>query len=260
MAAVPAGAIAERRVIMRLLRSGAVSADTAAPLEGLRWIQQRRLRRLINAGVVHEPHSGHYYLDPPALADRLTARRQAASIMLLVVIAIMAALLYFGMPAIRASSQAPATSAWPGWDMVLGEWIGDEGHGVPGSPTSSSFSFSYDLDRQVIVRRDRSDYPATGDRAAFRHEGLMVVSADSAKHLHAMAYDNEGHAIPYDVAVSDKRIVFTSPEGTTGPRFRLTYLETPKGLAIRFEIAPPDHPDAFATYVEGTAHRASPQD
>jgi hypothetical protein len=139
--------------------------------------------------------------------------------------------------------------------MVVGQWVGDEGHGVPGSPTSSSFSFAYDLDRTVIVRRDRSDYPARDGRAAFRHEGLMVISADAAKHLHAMAYDNEGHAIPYDVVVSDKRIVFTSPDGTSGPRFRLTYLETAKGLSIRFEIAPPDHPQEFAVYVEGAAHR-----
>ena len=168
MAAVPAGAIAERRVIMRLLRSGAVSADTAAPLEGLRWIQQRRLQRLVDAGVVHEPHSGHYYLDPPALADHLTARRQAASLMLLLVVALMAALMYFGMPAIRASSQAAAQPGWSGWEMVLGQWIGDEGHGVPGSPTSSSFSFAYDLDRQVIVRRDRSDYPAANGRLPAR--------------------------------------------------------------------------------------------
>lgn len=157
--------------------------------------------------------------------------------------------------ALFVSQSAMSQAEWPGWAMIVGQWVGDEGHGVPGSPTSSSFSFAYDLDRAVIVRRDRSDYPAAGGRAAFRHEGLMVISADAAKHLHAMAYDNEGHAIPYDVVVSDKRIVFTSPDGTSGPRFRLTYLETAKGLSIRFEIAPPDHPQQFAVYVEGTAHR-----
>jgi hypothetical protein len=63
--------------------------------------------------------------------------------------------------------------------------------------------------------------------------------------------------IPFDVALSAKRAVFTSPPGAAGPRFRLTYVETTAGLSVRFEIAPPDHPDQFAVYVEGTAHRAS---
>jgi hypothetical protein len=51
----------------------------------------------------------------------------------------------------------------------------------------------------------------------FRHEQILAIS-----------YDNEGHMIPFDVAISPKRAV-----------------------------APPDHPDQFAVYVEGTAHRAS---
>jgi len=154
------------------------------------------------------------------------------------------------------AAQSPAATAWPGWQMLIGDWVGDSGKGVPGSPTSSSFSFAYDLDRRVIVRRDRADYPATKDRPAFRHDGLMIISQDDNKQVLAISYDNEGHMIPYDVVLSAKRAVFTSPSGTAGPRFRLTYVETTVGLAVRFEIAPPDHPDQFAVYVEGTAHRA----
>jgi hypothetical protein len=162
--------------------------------------------------------------------------------------------------AIWLAPQAPAPpppTAWPGWQMLIGDWVGDSGRGVPGSPTSSSFSFAYDLDRNVIVRRDRADYPATKDRPAFRHDGLMIISRDDSKQVLAISYDNEGHMIPFDVALSDRRAVFTSPPGTAGPRFRLTYVETTAGLAVRFEIAPTDHPDQFAVYVEGTAHRAA---
>jgi hypothetical protein len=86
--AVPAGAIAERRLIMRLLRAGAVSADTAAPLDGLRWIQARRLARLLAAGVVREAAPQRYYLEAPALADRLTARRRRALFLMLIVLAL----------------------------------------------------------------------------------------------------------------------------------------------------------------------------
>ena len=154
------------------------------------------------------------------------------------------------------AAQSPPPTAWPGWQMLIGDWVGDSGKGVPGSPTSSSFSFAYDLDRRVIVRRDRADYPATKDRPAFRHDGLMIISQDDNKQVLAISYDNEGHMIPYDVVLSAKKAVFTSPSGTAGPRFRLTYVETTTGLAVRFEIAPPDHPDQFAVYVEGTAHRA----
>jgi hypothetical protein len=75
MAGVPAGAIAERRLIQRLLKADAVRSDAAQPLEHLRWAQQRRLERLIGLGVIREASAGRYYLYPPALADRMASRR-----------------------------------------------------------------------------------------------------------------------------------------------------------------------------------------
>src|ERR1700680_1539459 len=102
MIAAPIGLIAERRVVSRLMRAGAVSVETAQPLNGLRRIQQRRLKRLLDAGVVHQPQVDRYYLDAPALADRLAARRQRAVILLAVVLVMMAVLVYFAKPAIRS--------------------------------------------------------------------------------------------------------------------------------------------------------------
>jgi hypothetical protein len=52
--AVPVGAIAERRLIRRLLKADAVRSEAAQPLENLRWAQQRRLERLIDLGVIRE--------------------------------------------------------------------------------------------------------------------------------------------------------------------------------------------------------------
>jgi hypothetical protein len=94
MAAVPAGVIAERRVVNKLMLANAVSPDTATSLDGLRWLQARRLQRLIDAGVVSEQQPGRYYLDIPALAERMTARRQRVAILMLLAVAIMAISMY----------------------------------------------------------------------------------------------------------------------------------------------------------------------
>ena len=90
MVAPPVALIAERRVILRLMRAGAVSGETARPLDNLRWMQARRLKRLVDAGVVQEARPGRYYLNVPALADHMTARRQRAALLLVVVLALIA--------------------------------------------------------------------------------------------------------------------------------------------------------------------------
>jgi hypothetical protein len=155
-----------------------------------------------------------------------------------------------------ARAQTPA-APWQDWTMVVGDWIGDEGHGQPGSPTSSSFSFAPELDGTILVRRDRSDYPIVRGRPAFTHAGLMVIYRDDSSNVfRAESFDNEGHVIQYAIAiVPGTRIVFTSPTKNGGPTYRLVYETAAVGLAIRFEIAPPDHPSDFSLYVAGSAHR-----
>ena len=86
MSPVPAGLIAERRVVNKLMLANAVSAEAATPLDGLRWVQARRLRKLVDAGVVIEPQPGRYYLQIPALAERMTARRQRVAMLMLVLL------------------------------------------------------------------------------------------------------------------------------------------------------------------------------
>ena len=165
------------------------------------------------------------------------------------------ATLFLWLPGI-AGAQAPP-NAWGDWQLVLGEWIGDEGHGQPGSPTSSSFSFSPELDGKILVRRDRAEYPAAQGRPAFTHEGLMVIYCDEpSTGFRAHSFDNEGHLIDYAIEiVPGRRIVFTSPALNGAPTYRLVYEPGSSGLAIRFEIAPANRPADFAVYVAGTAHR-----
>jgi len=83
---VPAGAIAERRLIDRLLRGRAFTPDTAQPLADLRWVEGRRLQRLLAKHVILEPQPGRYYLDGPALADRLAWQRWVKAIALVCII------------------------------------------------------------------------------------------------------------------------------------------------------------------------------
>jgi hypothetical protein len=87
---VPPGPIAERRLIERLMRARAFTSADAQPLTGLGPIEQRRLPRLIRAGVIREDAPGRYYLDGPALADRQLWRRRRLAIMMAVLLALMA--------------------------------------------------------------------------------------------------------------------------------------------------------------------------
>jgi hypothetical protein len=84
---VPYALIAERRLIERLLKSNAMSASTAQPLERLRGSERRRLKRLVGAGVIREATADRYYLDAPSLADRMAMRRRLALVAALVAIA-----------------------------------------------------------------------------------------------------------------------------------------------------------------------------
>jgi hypothetical protein len=118
------------------------------------------------------------------------------------------------------------------------------------------FSLARELDGRVLVRRNRLEMPARGDRPAGVHEDLLVVWPEGGA-LRADYWDNEGHVIHYAVEPTSDgvRLVSIGP----GPRFRLTYVQVDKGLVeVRFEIAPPDKPEAFAPYLSGRARRAGP--
>jgi hypothetical protein len=137
----------------------------------------------------------------------------------------------------------------------MGEWVG-EGTGAPGEGTGG-FTFSYDLQNTVLVRKNYANYPATKDRPAFTHDDLMIVYQESGK-TRAIYFDNEQHVINYSVTVSSDSgsIVFVSDAVPSTPRFRLTNtkMSTDK-MAITFEIAPPGKPEAFTRYIEAVARR-----
>src|SRR5438128_12381154 len=83
---LPAGLIAERRIIQRLLRSNAVAPGGAQPLVGLRRVESRRLSRLVADGVVREAPPDRYYVDPPSLGEYWFGVRRRRAILIVVIV------------------------------------------------------------------------------------------------------------------------------------------------------------------------------
>jgi hypothetical protein len=159
------------------------------------------------------------------------------------------------LASVHAVAQPAAPAAdWKDWAPLIGEWEGDAGG--PGSP-AGSFTLATDLQGRVLVRKNHADYPKTNERPAFRHDDLMVIyrEGDATK---ADYWDNEGHLIRYVATVDKGRtFVFVSEPARGQPRYRLTYTLTgAKALSLRFEIAAPDTPDQFKSYILATLHRA----
>ena len=141
---------------------------------------------------------------------------------------------------------------------LSGKWVG-EGMGEPGKGGGYT-TFEFDLQDKVLVRKNHAEYPATNDRPRFTHDDLMIVYVEaSSKELRAFYADSEGHAINYQITVSNdrKKIVFLSDARETGPHYRFTYLMTkPDQMDLTFEIATAEKPSQFKKFVEGRIHRA----
>jgi hypothetical protein len=170
---------------------------------------------------------------------------------------LMAGLLFTSIATSGAAWGSPDDDPWKPYEFLIGQWTG-EGGGEPGKGLGE-FSFAWDLQKKVLVRKNRADFPASAGRPAFSHEDLMVVyQGDQNGPKKAIYFDSEGHVINYVATVSDDKqsLTFQSEAATAGPRFRLTYTkETDDTVRIKFEMAPPGKPDDFKTYLEGSAHR-----
>jgi hypothetical protein len=150
-----------------------------------------------------------------------------------------------------AQTSSKPDNRWAPLAFLIGEWTGEGGAG-PGQG-SGGFSFLPDQDGKILIRKNRADYPAGKDRPAFSHTDLMIVYKESAEaKLRAIYFDMEDHVIHYTVEPSadGNSVRFVSEN------FRLTYRKAgPDSLALKFEIAPPGKPGAYATYIDATAHR-----
>jgi hypothetical protein len=147
------------------------------------------------------------------------------------------------------------TGGWEKWKYLIGEWVG-EGNGQPGQG-EGSFSFQTDLDGKILVRKNHTVFPETAKYAAKVHDDLLYVySASRDGSQEAIYFDNEGNTIKYNVSLTGNSIVMTSEKSSSSPRFRLSYIKIDdKSVNIIFEMAQPDAPEAFRTYLEGKAFK-----
>jgi len=145
---------------------------------------------------------------------------------------------------------------WNDWQYYLGEWIG-KGRGEPGEG-SGGFHFYFDLQQQILIRKNFAKYPAHEEKPAYRHDDLMVIHRQAEGLFRATYWDNEGHVIHYTAEFSEDKnnLTLLGDIQPSAPRFRFTYKKIGNDtLSIRFEIAPPGKPREFAQYIEATAQR-----
>ena len=140
-------------------------------------------------------------------------------------------------------------SKWEKWNWLIGEWKG-EGSGKPGQGTGV-FSFSSDLNSQVIIRKGHTDFPAANGKPAFVHEDLLVVYSDPfTKEDKAIYFDNEGHTIRYNISYKANSIILTSEKVSNTPVFRLSYVQIDnKSVNVGFEMS--QDGETFNKYLEG---------
>jgi hypothetical protein len=147
---------------------------------------------------------------------------------------------------------------WEAWKFLLGEWEG--GHeGDPGQGYGR-FSFSFELDENILVRKSQTVFPATESREGYAHDDLLIIYTEFNGAKRAIYFDNEQHTIHYEVKISPDQNMITleSDPLPSVPQFRFTYIRTGKDtLEARFEMAPPGKPGAFSVYLQGTSTRIS---
>ena len=151
-------------------------------------------------------------------------------------------------------SQAPTSAADPFAPLrfLVGEWKG-EGGGLPGQ-SSGAATFRFELEGKVLARRSYADMAAANGRPASHHEDLLWIFPEGSQ-LKGLYLDNEGHVIRYLVAAIPGGVALTSEAGP-GPGFRLSYFQKAEALvSLRFEIAPPNKPGAFSTYLEAVTRK-----
>lgn len=151
-------------------------------------------------------------------------------------------------------AQAPAQAGDPygAVRFLMGNWVADG----PAAAGSGHFEFTPDVQGNVVVRRNHSEYPSAGDRPVANHDDLMVIYRESGR-TRAIYFDNEGHVIRYAVEAGGPAAVAFLSEAASGvPRYRLSYKKLADGrLSGKFEVAPPGKPEEFKTYLEWTAKR-----
>ncbi len=145
-------------------------------------------------------------------------------------------------------------ATWDKWDLLAGKWAG-EISGEPGKGIES-FSFEFDLNKKILVKRGHYEFLGTGTAPKVVHDDLMIVYSNPAGiPSRAIYFDNLGHTINYSaITYSDKSIELRSDKIANVPAFRLTYrLLDNETVDSKFDIS--QDGAEFTTHVEGRSKK-----
>ena len=139
------------------------------------------------------------------------------------------------------------------WNWLIGEWQG-EGSGQPGQG-GGTFSFTYDLDNKIIIRKSQSEYLSPNSNKKIIHQDLMIIYFDQNEKIQkAIYFDNEDHIINYNISSTENSIILTSNKIPNSPVFRLSYFLIETNLInTKFEISRDGQ--NFTTYIEGKSKK-----
>jgi hypothetical protein len=150
------------------------------------------------------------------------------------------------------SSISNATD-WKSWEGLIGHWEG-VGGGEPGQGIGY-FDFKMDETNNVLHRINHAEYPAQDGKPSKTHDDFMKIYEDKSG-FRGLYFDSEGHVFYYSIQIQENQWVFVSDIVTGAERYRLTYKKSDKkSVTIIFEVAPPNQPNAFKTYIEARAVR-----
>jgi hypothetical protein len=161
--------------------------------------------------------------------------------------------LILALSGILSASFGQTNDSWNKWSWLTGDWVG-EGTGQPGTG-GGTFSFRFDLNNKILVRKSHSEYPASDNKPKVIHDDLMIIYPDlTGNPGKAIYFDNEGHTINYSITYSEKSVVLTSEKSTNAPIFRLTYTLLENGIVnTKFEMS--QDGVKFMVYIEGKSKK-----
>ncbi len=141
---------------------------------------------------------------------------------------------------------------------LIGTWADESRTGEPGTASAGGETWHLAVGDEILEREGWCEFPALGNRPAFRHEDLLVVFVDSDTEVRAMFWDSEGHTIHYRDVHPDpdgKGVGFVSDPALPGPRQWLQYrFDEPDRLSAVFSIHGPGAP-GFSPYLRWSSVR-----
>jgi hypothetical protein len=110
-------------------------------------------------------------------------------------------------------------------EFLLGKWVGvAEARDTPQGAGRGAFSFTPELNRKIVVRRNEARY-----QSGAAHDDLMVIYLENGPK--AIYFDSEGHTIHYTLS-------FPGPDSVVfeGGMYRLSYWMEKGELRGKFEV------------------------